>query len=477
MKKRIKKVIKENQELIKVILGFVDVLATALILMLSIWLTNSYYPYQVTYSAEVIIIMGILIIGWIILLKVTNLARIPRTSSYSIILYDFIRLSIIGGLILLTADWLIKIDNFPAVTIMMFIILNTFILYFIRIFTFKFFKLYRANGHNLRNIIIIANNDNEELIEQIYYQKEWGFRIISIISDSQELRNKYHGKIKIYPTRVNLKSIIQFDIIDEILCLEYHKDEKKLYELIDFCNELGVTFRLKSVKYIHSNSNYKSRIQYFGKVPFYTVENNPNNHFTHFIKHAAEVSLAFIILFFLSPFLLAIAIIIAASSRGPVIFKQARVGLRGRQFYIYKFRTMVQNAEALKAQLQAMNESDGPTFKIKKDPRITRIGSFLRKTSLDEIPQLFNVIKGEMSIIGPRPPLPKEVAQYERWQLKRLAVKPGLTCTWQITPNRNDVKFENWMHMDIQYIDNWSLSGDIELFFRTFKTVIFAKSY
>jgi len=477
MRKKIKKVIKENQGLIKIILGFIDVMATILILMLSIQLTNKYFPFEVTYNTEVKIIIGILTISWIILLKVTNLARIPRTSSYSIIFYDFIRLSIIGGLVLLTADLLIKLDQFPAITIVLFIILNTFILYFIRIFTFKFFKLYRANGHNLRNIIIIANDDNESLIEQIYNQKEWGFRIMSIVSDSPSIRKKFDGKLKVYPSRINLKSIIQYDIIDEILCLDCHKDEKILYDLIDFCNELGVTFRLKSVKYIHSNSNYKSRIQYFGKVPFYTVENNPNNQFARFIKHAAEVTMAFMVLFILSPFLLVIAITIASTSRGPVIFKQARVGLRGRQFYIYKFRTMVQNAEALKEKRQAMNESDGPTFKIKKDPRITKIGSFLRKTSLDEIPQLFNVIKGEMSIIGPRPPLPKEVEQYERWQLKRLSVKPGLTCTWQITPNRNEVKFEKWMHMDIQYIDNWSLGGDIELFFRTFKTVIFAKSY
>jgi lipopolysaccharide/colanic/teichoic acid biosynthesis glycosyltransferase len=136
---------------------------------------------------------------------------------------------------------------------------------------------------------------------------------------------------------------------------------------------------------------------------------------------------------------------------------------------------MVQNAEALKVLLLTQNESDGPTFKIKKDPRITFIGRILRKTNLDEIPQLFNVIKGEMSIIGPRPPLSSEVEKYEEWQLKRLAVKPGLTCTWQIVPNRNDVKFEKWIKMDIHYIENWSLRSDIELFFKTFKTVLFAR--
>jgi len=477
MRKRFRKVVKENQALIKIILGFIDVLASSLILMLAIQLTNRYTTHKVTYNTEVIITMGIMLISWIILLKVTNLARIPRASSYSIILYDFIRLSVIGGLILLTADWFIKIDDFPAITIVIFIITNSVILYTIRILTFKLFKTYRANGHNLRNILIIADNDKDELIEKIFQQKEWGFRILGIVTDSQQLKEKYYNKIKLYSSRINLKSIIQYDIIDELICFDCKYDEEKLHNLIDFCSELGVTFRLKSIKLLNATSKYKNRIQYFGKIPFYTVENNPNNNFTRIIKHVVEVAAAFLILFFLSPLLLLISIIIASTSRGPVIFKQARVGLRGRQFYIYKFRTMVQNAEALKAQLQTMNEADGPTFKIKKDPRITAIGRFLRKTSLDEIPQLFNIINGEMSMIGPRPPLPKEVEQYERWQLKRLSVKPGLTCTWQITPNRNDVKFEKWMQMDIQYIDNWTLSGDIELFFRTFKTVLFAKSY
>jgi len=153
------------------------------------------------------------------------------------------------------------------------------------------------------------------------------------------------------------------------------------------------------------------------------------------------------------------------------------VGLRGRKFYIYKFRTMVSNAEQLKATLMEMNESDGPAFKIKHDPRITPVGRFLRKTGLDELPQLFNVLKGEMSLIGPRPPLPSEVEKYERWHLRRLSVKPGITCTWQIIPNRNDVVFDNWMKLDIQYIESWSVKKDLALFFKTIKTVIYGSGY
>jgi lipopolysaccharide/colanic/teichoic acid biosynthesis glycosyltransferase len=190
-------------------------------------------------------------------------------------------------------------------------------------------------------------------------------------------------------------------------------------------------------------------------------------------KNLMDVFLSFFFILVLSPFMLMVALMVKFSSPGPVIFKQARVGLRGRQFYLYKFRTMVVNAEALRKQLEAQNEMDGPAFKIKNDPRITPVGRFLRKTGLDELPQLFNVLNGEMSLIGPRPPLKSETQQYKRWQLRRLSVKPGITCSWQIIPGRNDIEFENWMKLDLAYIDNWSPKLDFMLLIKTIRTVLF----
>ena len=173
----------------------------------------------------------------------------------------------------------------------------------------------------------------------------------------------------------------------------------------------------------------------------------------------------------LSPILILIGVLTKVTSPGPIIFKQARVGLRGRHFNLYKFRTMVADAEKIRKDLGDKNEMDGPVFKIKDDPRVTRIGKFLRKTGLDELPQLFNVLKGEMSLIGPRPPLQSETLQYKRWQFRRLSVKPGLSCFWQIKPDRNSIKFEQWMEMDLAYIDNWSLSLDFIILVKTIKTV------
>jgi lipopolysaccharide/colanic/teichoic acid biosynthesis glycosyltransferase len=184
-----------------------------------------------------------------------------------------------------------------------------------------------------------------------------------------------------------------------------------------------------------------------------------------------DINISLILLVLLSPLMIIIALTIKLTSKGPAIYRQARVGLRGRQFDLYKFRTMVVNADSIRENLESKNEMDGPVFKIKDDPRITKVGKFLRKTGLDELPQLINVLKGEMSLIGPRPPLKSETEKYKRWQLRRLSVKPGLSCFWQIIPDRNSVKFEKWMEMDLAYIDNWSPRLDFIILLKTIKTV------
>src|SRR6185312_11615398 len=162
---------------------------------------------------------------------------------------------------------------------------------------------------------------------------------------------------------------------------------------------------------------------------------------------------------------------IKLSSKGPVLFKQVRVGLYGRQFHMLKFRSMVVNAEELRAKLAKNNEQTGPVFKMARDPRITPIGRFIRKFSIDELPQLINVLRGEMSVVGPRPAIPSEVNQYQAWQRRRLSVRPGLTCVWQVS-GRNEIGFEEWMYLDMQYIDNWSLAQDFQLIFKTVPVVL-----
>ena len=186
-----------------------------------------------------------------------------------------------------------------------------------------------------------------------------------------------------------------------------------------------------------------------------------------FSKRILDIICSTLGLIILSPVLLIVAILIKLESKGPVIFSQKRVGLNGNEFKMYKFRSMVQNAEELKEKLAKQNEMSGPMFKMKDDPRVTKVGKFIRKTSIDEIPQLINVIKGDMSLVGPRPSLPKEVAKFEPWMLDRLNVKPGLTCYWQVS-GRNNIDFIEWMKLDLQYVEDRSFLLDLKLIFKTF---------
>lgn len=184
------------------------------------------------------------------------------------------------------------------------------------------------------------------------------------------------------------------------------------------------------------------------------------------IKRLIDIACSFLGVIVLSPLFIIIAIIIKITSKGPVFFSQKRVGKNGKEFNMYKFRSMVVNAEELKEKLAAKNEMSGPMFKMKDDPRVTKVGKFIRKTSIDELPQLWNVLKGDMSLVGPRPSLPKEVAQFENWMYKRLEVKPGLTCYWQVS-GRNNIDFEDWMKLDIKYVNERSTWIDIKLIFKT----------
>jgi len=203
-------------------------------------------------------------------------------------------------------------------------------------------------------------------------------------------------------------------------------------------------------------------------VAMYSV---PHHEWQELFKKVMDIVASGLGLVVASPLLLLIALGVKLTSKGPVFFVQERVGLNGRIFKMYKFRSMVQDAEELKKKLAHLNEMSGPVFKIKDDPRVTPIGRFLRKTSLDELPQLWNVFRQEMSLVGPRPPLPSEVNLYDPKHRKRLSVKPGLTCIWQVS-GRNDVDFDQWMEMDAEYVDNWSLALDMKILAQTVPVVL-----
>jgi exopolysaccharide biosynthesis polyprenyl glycosylphosphotransferase len=331
-------------------------------------------------------------------------------------------------------------------------------------------------GNSIRNvhkIMMIVDDPNLGILEKINYHKDWGFQIIYILTDSPAIKAQFQYRSRVYSIRANIRSLLRHDIVDEIVCCVSSLPDGYLKELSEICSQFGVS--LLALPAIANSGLLSPTFTYIGTIPFNMLETTPRNRLSYAVKTAVEIVIAFTALFLLSPFLALVALLIRTTSRGPVIFKQLRVGIRGRKFYMYKFRTMVNNAEKLKAALMEFNESDGPAFKIKNDPRITRVGRLLRKTGLDEIPQLFNVIRGEMSLIGPRPMLPSEVTAQEEWHLKRMSVKPGISGSWQVQTYRNRVTFEQWMRLDRDYVENWSIMTDVKLFFRTIKSLFMAR--
>lgn len=205
-----------------------------------------------------------------------------------------------------------------------------------------------------------------------------------------------------------------------------------------------------------------------------TVSTMSSNEFLLFVRRVFDITLSLLLLVPFSAVIVVAATAIRLTTPGPALLRQVRCGLHGRPFTMYKLRSMTDDAEQRRVELEAINEMDGPVFKSSRDPRITNIGRILRRFSIDEFPQLFNVIKGQMSFVGPRPPLPAEVQRYKRWQRRRLSMKPGITCLWQIS-GRNQIGFDEWMRLDLKYIDNWSLLLDLKILLKTIPVVLFGK--
>jgi exopolysaccharide biosynthesis polyprenyl glycosylphosphotransferase len=271
----------------------------------------------------------------------------------------------------------------------------------------------------------------------------------------------------------DLETILKEHVVDEVYVAgnptKAPEVATAMQDVIKVCERFGVPFALPAQPFRFDRAQpFEQHAVSDGYLHYLSVK--PRCH-QMAVKRLFDIVSSAVALWVLSPLLVFVAIAIKATSRGPVFFKQTRVGLHGKKFQMLKFRSMVTNAEELKDKLIQQNEMSGPVFKMKKDPRITAIGRFIRKYSIDELPQLINVLRGDMSVVGPRPPVPKEVDSYETWQRRRLSVRPGLTCIWQVS-GRNEISFEEWMYLDMLYVDNWSLMLDFSLILKTVPVVV-----
>lgn len=286
----------------------------------------------------------------------------------------------------------------------------------------------------------------------------------------------HNGKVRLekdYPVRefADLPAILRREVVDEIVFAVGTRRLADLEETFLLCEEEGVRTRIHVDFFPHVHSRVD--LERLEHAPMLTFSGAPHDEVRLLIKRTIDFVLALLALVVLSPLLLLCGILIWINSPGPAIFRQERCGLNGRRFVLYKFRTMVVDAEQRKAEVEHLNVKE-TAFKIPNDPRLTGIGKWLRKFSLDELPQLWNIVRGEMAIVGPRPPVPEEVAHYERWQRRRLRMRPGLTCLWALE-GRDILEFNDWMRLDLKYIDEWSLALDCIIILKTIPQVVLGR--
>jgi exopolysaccharide biosynthesis polyprenyl glycosylphosphotransferase len=327
----------------------------------------------------------------------------------------------------------------------------------------------RRKGYNYRQVIIAGSGQRARRFAKLLEsQKEWGVKCIGFIDEPGKKGREIDGK-KIIGSLNELGEILDNKVVDEVVFCLPRKWMNKLEEYIMVCEKVGV--KVFVALDLFNSHIAKTRLSSLGGTPLLCLESTPSHPLKLFVKRCMDIALSLTSIIILSPIYFIVMLLIKITSLGPIFFGQERCGMNGRKFKMWKFRTMVQNAEALKSGLAHLNEESGPVFKIKNDPRMIPIGKFLRKFSLDELPQLFNVLMGDMSIVGPRPPVPSEVMKYYRWQRRRLSLRPGLTCLWQIN-GRNRVSFEDWVKLDLEYIDKWSLELDLKIMLKTIPAVI-----
>jgi exopolysaccharide biosynthesis polyprenyl glycosylphosphotransferase len=461
----------KKYKLLNVIIGGIDIIAIALAFQLAYLINYSEQGGFFFSEMRLLKLFSLITPFWLVIFYLIQITEIPRTKRYRVLFIEYLESTLLIIILLLVFYFVFKLYEISRLFLIEFALLGFLFLFLTRILEYIIFKIYRAKGYNYINIVLIADESSLPFIENLLESPEWGYRIIAMFSVSEKLKEKYEETIILLPEDylAVLNDLMEVDIIDEVLYVKNQVVPSEVRKIIRSCEELGVVFRLMhNETRLNLTNAFNSTI---ANARFLTFTNVPYSVSALALKRIMDVSFSLALLIVLSPLMLFITFSVILTSKGPLIFKQSRVGLRGRQFNLYKFRTMVVNADQLLKDLESKNEMDGPTFKIREDPRITRVGKFLRKTGFDELPQLLNVLKGEMSLIGPRPPLEKETLMYKRWQLRRLSVKPGLSCFWQIKPERNNIKFEKWMELDLAYIDNWSPRLDFIILLKTIKTV------
>ncbi len=402
---------------------------------------------------------------WAVLLKRRGEYHYLRIQTHTKIFTAYF----INGLLFLvfftSFSFLLKFSFLSRLFLILYTASSVFWLLLNRIMILTIAHTVRSRGYNVHNILIVGTGRRaQEFLSLALRHKEWGYKIVGFLDKDPSLIEKGVSGHPVLGTLDDFPRILENTVIDEVVFVVPRAWLPVIEKCILYCEAVGVPATLATDFFdLEIASGVPRQLDGF---TYLTFETSRLKDAELFVKRATDIVASMVFLVLCSPIFLITATAIRMESPGPIFFRQTRSGYNGRKFTLYKFRSMIINAEEKLEELKSLNEMTGPVFKLSNDPRLTKVGKFLRKTSLDEFPQFWNVLKGDMSLVGPRPPLPKEVEQYEPWQRRRLSMKPGITCIWQVS-GRNSIGFEDWMKLDLQYIDRWSLWMDIKILLLT----------
>jgi exopolysaccharide biosynthesis polyprenyl glycosylphosphotransferase len=388
-----------------------------------------------------------------------------------VILRDSVRQVFYSGLVMVLFVFAMKLQ-ISRFFLASFVLTSWVFLVGFRICARQVVAMFRRDFAMKRNVLIVGLGTRaERLAKSLEEHYEQGLRIVGFLAAPHEQPApstiRFERTYGVFPLE-GLRSLLGQHVIDEIHFAVESDKLPFLQEVFRWCDEEGICCRI-AVDFF-PNINREFGLEWLGNTPLLTFSASPGDEVLLLAKRVIDIVLASVAIALLSPLFLVVALLIKLTSPGPVMFRQLRCGLNGRTFTCYKFRSMVMDAEQRLHEVAHLNAKEIAT-KIPNDPRLTTVGKWLRKSSIDELPQLFNVLQGDMALVGPRPAIPTEVAQYQRWQRRRLRMRPGLTCLWVIH-GRDKVDFEKWMRLDLQYIDQWSLGLDAKIILRTIPHVL-----
>lgn len=421
--------------------------------------------------------MLILAVGWIAIFDYCIRYKSDRLVGLRMQLKSLVKATTLSAFWFLLVSAVFSIRSVDTIGVLVFWAVTTSIGLLTRFGLKGILMSARKSGYNYRYLLMVgANARSAELARKLVNRPELGYKLVGFVAESAESKQSWedgNNKGSVIGIIDDIRSILERERVDEMLvCLSVEAKFRTVTNIIADARDLGIVLRIVPetsegavLKKLHIEEfENEFVITFFREQLLLQL----------LVKRLVDIGVSATTLVLMAPVMAIAALLIKLTSPGPLLFAQDRVGMNQRRFRLYKFRSMVVDADEKKKELAHLNELDGPAFKMANDPRITRVGRFIRKTSIDELPQLFNVLKGEMSLVGPRPPLPSEVSQYEWLFRRRLSVKPGITCVWQVS-GRSGTTFDEWMKMDKQYVENWSLLLDFKILLKTIPAVLLCR--